>query len=114
MRKWIIGMLIVCAILALPAYLIIDYRMVENPYRKRQAVAIYLAGRERYPELQFGWSPRRGSVVVNVSGATDPRKQLEVRDWLASFKHQNSMDVSIRLEFYDADKSTLLAAFDDE
>jgi hypothetical protein len=112
LKRLLIALAILCAIAALPAYLIIDYRMVENPHRKRQAVAIYLAGRERYPDLQFGWSPRHRSVVVRVSGASDPTKQLEVKDWMASFKKQNDLDVSIRLEFYD--NSTLLAAFDDE
>jgi hypothetical protein len=112
-KRDVIGVVLLCAFLALPAYLIIDYRMVENPHRKRQAVAIFLAGRERYPELQFGWSPRRGSVIVRVSGATDPKKQLEIKDWITSFKNQNGMDVSVRLEFYDADMSTMLAAFDD-
>ena len=113
MKGVIIGLVVLGAIVALPAYLFIEYRMVENPHRKRQAVAIFLAGRERYPDLQFGWSPRPASVIVRVSGTADPTKQLEVKDWMASFKKQNALDVSIRLEFYNADMTALLAEFDD-
>ncbi|MBY0523785.1 MAG: hypothetical protein K2R98_10330 [Gemmataceae bacterium] len=115
MKKWLIGIFVLCSFITIPAFLLVEYRMVENPARKRQAITISEAGRQDFPEFQWGWSPGWGAVFVRVSGATasDPSKQTAVREWLGDFKARNGLDASVRLEFYDAGQSTLLAGFDD-
>lgn len=95
------------------AFLIIDYRLVENPARKRQAVQVVLAAGEAFPDLKFGWSPARGFVIIRAFGAKDARKVQEIKDWLVVFKKQNNLDASITLEVYDSDDSEMLAKYDD-
>jgi hypothetical protein len=106
MKKWLMIISIPTLIVATLVLIVLDVQSVENPERKRKAVAISLAVREQYPDLRCYWSPRRGYVEMYVCGTTDPERQLEVKEWIISFKAKNGIDLRIWLGFYEQDDSS--------